>query len=75
MLIFVSLRDVRSLKAVCSAMLTHARAILRNAEWLSLHGASIGLLEDAGERGANLSSAELDFSFWLSHKYYMENPH
>lgn len=46
-LVFVSLRDVRSLKAVCSAMLAHARTILGNAEWLSLHGASIGLMEGA----------------------------
>lgn len=54
-LIFVSLRDVRSVKAVCSAMLAHARSILRNAEWLSLHGASFGLLEGASA-GTSTSS-------------------
>ena len=47
-LVFVSLRDLRSVKAVCRQLLVPARETVRNAEWLTTNAAVIGLLEGSG---------------------------
>jgi hypothetical protein len=54
-LVFVSLRDLRSVKAVCKTMLRHARITLRDGEWLINNREMLGLIE-----GSSSSSSSAD---------------
>ena len=52
-LVFVSLRDLRSVKAVCRQLLVPARETVRNVDWLTTNAAVIGLLEGSGGSSAD----------------------